>query len=225
MDARQRKQRKFVIAVVGDVAVGKTALIHQVSLFQCLAVLSDWNKFLRGEFLREHDHNETDLWTADITVHSESVNLFIIDTPSAPTVIRIDRIDGVIAVFSSASQRSFARVKAYSHWFNEVHRKGGLVALLGTHADIDRQEVCPDQVEDLAGETRARSFMLCTKAQDQARKPWDELLRQITWRAEPGPIETTSKGATSFFHHDDDCHSSGSILRAITGCFGYGKAD
>lgn len=151
------------------------------------------------------------------------MDLFIIDTASAPSVDHL-QIDGAIAVFSLASKRSFARVEAYSHWFNEFNRRGGFVALVGTHADIDPQEVLPEQVEKLAYEIRAQPFILCTKIFDQARIPWDALLRQITWCPEPGPVETTNKGATSFFRHEDD-DSSGSIFRVITGCFGYGKGD
>lgn len=213
-------KRKLVIGVFGDMAVGKTALIHQVSLLHHLVIFSDLNKFLLGRFLDEHVHTETDLWHTHIHVLSELVDLFIIDTAEAPSEAHL-QIDGAIGVFSSASITSFVRLAAFSPWFDEFNQTGGFVALVGTHADIDRQEVRPDQVHQLADKIRARPFMLCTKADDQARSPWDALLRQITWRAEPVAahlVETPRKWRIGFielewrtWHH---------LLGSISGCLG-----
>lgn len=137
-------------------------------------------QFLLRRFQYQHVHTEYDDYVATIHVEDNLVGLKIIDTADPPSEDYF-KVHAAVAMFSRASRTSFENLATFSPWFCEFYRKGGLVSLVGTHADVDRPEVSSEEASALAEKIRARYFSVCTKEADQVRDAWLALLRQITW--------------------------------------------
>ncbi|KAK5246704.1 GTP-binding protein [Exophiala xenobiotica] len=214
------ERKKVVIAVFGDEAVGKTALILQVNRHQHHVAGFDPKQFLFRRFVHEHVHTVEDTYQTQFAIESMSFDLHIIDTAEPPSEDLL-RIHGAIAVFSSASRESFLRLAAFSPWFREFNRRGGFVSLVGTHTDVARLEVSSEDAQSLARKIGARGFQVYAKDFQQVRTLWEALLRQITWSMTPVEIPAKVPGGLDVVRGQRWYH----LLAPIRICFGLRKPD
>ena len=107
--------------------------------------------------------------------------MHIYDTDRTPIEL-LPHVDAAIAVFSTASKESFQRLQVFSDPFALFQKQGGLLCLVGTHTDLDPQQVSPEQDSEMAYEIKAELFRVCVRNSDEAWRPWDFILRQYIHR-------------------------------------------
>ncbi|OAL23844.1 hypothetical protein AYO20_10864 [Fonsecaea nubica] len=106
------KRKEFNVLLLGDVAVGKTALVHQ---------------FICAEYLEHYTHTFYDDYRIPAVVGSEVVDVHVYDTDDPTALLPITH--AVIGVFSLTSKESFQRLRLFSSIFLDFQKCGGLEAI------------------------------------------------------------------------------------------------
>ena len=117
------------------------------------------------------------------------VDLVIEATDLDPYSLR-PSFDVVVVVFSIISVPSLVRVWEYTPVFQNFHKAGGLIHLVGTHADVRnvQSQVSPGRQHVYAAKFAASSSRrVCALNRKEVREFWDGIIRE--WLQDAPVIE------------------------------------
>ncbi|MCJ1477231.1 hypothetical protein MMC13_005902 [Lambiella insularis] len=175
--------KRVNVALIGDEAVGKTALRRQ---------------FVTGEFVSQHEHTVEESNLKHVQIRNQPIDVWIYDSEYSPPEC-LESMNAAIIVFSNASRETFDRLKVFRNWFAAFRQKGGLICMVGTHTDLGPPAVLWHDVLELANQTGAKYFPASLMNPKEAMMPWTFLLEQFVQsetKKDHGVIETPAPSPT-----------------------------
>ena len=161
--------KELRISIVGDSAVGKTALLDQ----------------LRGRDFNENTMISVgiDYTTLKSVVGLEDIRFVVFDIPGAPyfrnSVSRIvkNNLDGALIVFDLTNMESFLNVQMWIRKIRSISPKTPII-LIGNKADYEEDRVFTHQLIELTRKNGIEYFETSAKTGPGLREPLKQLARR-----------------------------------------------